>query len=85
MKKLGFLAFFLALSAQAVECKLTGVLESSKTIETSFMTSSLAECKALGLKTKTNKFFGLITEDDQLTEIVIRYRAEKPLKGVFPI
>jgi hypothetical protein len=60
------LTFLLSGSTFAAECRLIGVLNSEKEIETSFSTQTEEECRILSRKSLQNNFFGLIDENDAL-------------------
>jgi hypothetical protein len=79
MKQLLILSILISMNAFSAECKLTGILESDKKIETSFVTSTSAQCKALAQRTRTNHFFGLVEQGDQLVETVMRFKQEETL------
>lgn len=68
----GFLIFSSSLYAN--ECKLTGILLSDEKIETSFVTSTMEECRSLATKTGSNNFFGLVEKKNKLLETKVSFR-----------
>lgn len=75
MKLFIFLSF-ISFSVMSAECKLTGLLASEKTIETSFQTADLESCRQLAKKTMTNNFFNLIDKSDNLVETRLSFKKE---------
>lgn len=75
MKKMIFGILIISSSLQASECRLTGILISDEKIETSFVTSTLDECRNLAAKTGTNNFFGLVEKENKLIETKVSFQA----------
>ena len=77
MKKMIFAILIISSSVQASECKLTGILLSDEKIETSFVTSTLDECRTLAAKTGTNNFFGLVEKENKLIKTKVSFRQDE--------
>lgn len=82
MKFVLLLLTMLTFSAIAAECQLTGVLESSQRIETSFVASTPGQCKSMARQTKTNHFYGLIEKQDRLVETIMRFKDKVMTKEI---
>lgn len=71
-----FFLFLISASSYAAECRLTGILKSDKTLETSLSTETSLECEALAKKSQQNDFFGLIEENDELIETTMSFEED---------
>jgi hypothetical protein len=77
MKIFYFFFTLYAMPVVAAECKLIGVLESTQSIETSFVTATIEGCKAMAESTKSNNFYGLVENQDQLVETRFLFKEEE--------
>ena len=82
MKIFYFFFTLYAMPVVAAECKLIGVLESTQNIETSFVTATMEGCKAMAEGTRSNNFYGLVENQDQLVETRFLFKEEKTAQDV---
>lgn len=74
------LLLVVSLPAFSAECKLSGVMASSQKLETTLGAQTIQECRMLGSNTLEGNFFGLVSDDDKLTETKIHFRDENGLQ-----
>lgn len=82
MKLFVILLVFASLPVMAAECKLTGVLESTLTIETSFVTETMESCKTMAENTKSNNFYGFVEKEDRLIETRMQFKENEISRDV---
>lgn len=75
MKYLLLLSLFIS-SAFAGECKLTGITQSCQKYETKFELGNIESCTDLAKKTKDNKFFNFIEQNDELVKTEVSFKEE---------
>jgi hypothetical protein len=68
MKVTLILFFFFSVSVNAAECKITGNMQSNRSLEISFSVKTSEDCHLLATKSMLNNFFGLIEDKDVLLE-----------------